>query len=239
MSFHWSPIARTAPERDAEPAGEPADRPTLRHARRDELEEVRMAHGHVGQPGEPGPGQRRDLGRERRLAGAHDLGDRVADRRRRGRPRDRGGEPMNAVYSSARGSSDRMMNRSRWLTCGSRPCSRAQTTTSRATSARSGVWTRSRPGRVGLRVRHLADERALVADDRRLEVELAREPQRARDHPAGDQADRDAPRRGPRGSPPACPARSSRSSPTSVPSMSRAIRRMGRMGSGVVMLGTS
>ena len=58
------------------------------------------------------------------------------------------GEPMNVVYSSARGSSDRTMNRSRWLRCGSSPCARVQTTTSRATSAGSGVWMSSRPGRV-------------------------------------------------------------------------------------------
>ena len=49
--------------------------------RGDELEEVRMADGHIGTPGEMGTGQRRHLGRERRLAGAHDLRDRVRDRR--------------------------------------------------------------------------------------------------------------------------------------------------------------
>ena len=59
-----------------------------------------------------------------------------------------GGMPMNAAYSSARGSSVRTMNRSRWLTCGSSPWARAQPTISRATAAGSGVWTRSRPGRV-------------------------------------------------------------------------------------------
>ena len=83
------------------------------------------------------------------------------------------------------------MNRSRWLRCGSSPRARVQTTTSRATSAGRGVWISRRPGRVEIRGRHLADEGALVADQRRDEVELAREPQRARDHPTGDQAHQD------------------------------------------------
>ena len=59
-----------------------------------------------------------------------------------------------------------------------------------------------------IRGRHLADEGALVADQRRDEVELAREPQRARDHPTGDQAHERPRARGPRGSPGACRARS-------------------------------
>ncbi len=46
---------------------------------------------------------------------------------------------------------------------------------------------------IGTGDRHLADERALVADDRRIELELAREMHRARDHPAGDEADDHAP----------------------------------------------
>ena len=40
-----------------------------------------MADRHVGTSGEMGAGERRDLGRQRRLAGAHDLCDRVGDRR--------------------------------------------------------------------------------------------------------------------------------------------------------------
>ena len=43
----------------------------------------------------------------------------------------------------------------------------------------------TRPGGAGSR--HLADERALVADDRRIEFKLAREAQRARHHPPGDE----------------------------------------------------
>ena len=42
---------------------------------------------------------------------------------------------------------------------------------------------------VGAGLRHRADEGALVADDRRIEFELAREVHRAGDHPAGDEAD--------------------------------------------------
>ena len=103
-----------------------------------------------------------------------------------------GREPMNVVYSSARGSSDRTMNRSRWLRCGSSPCARVQTTTSRATSADRGVWISRRPGRVDSARRHLPDEGTLVADQRRDEVQLAREAQGARDHPPGDQAHQDA-----------------------------------------------
>ena len=54
---------------------------------------------------------------------------------------------------------------------------------------------------VGAGRRHLADQRALVADDRRIELEHAREMHRARDHPAGHQADDHAsgPRRANRG----------------------------------------
>ena len=40
---------------------------------------------------------------------------------------------------------------------------------------------------------HRADQRALVADDRRVEIELACEMHRARDHPAGDEADEHTP----------------------------------------------
>ena len=101
---------------------------------------------------------------------------------------------MNVVYSSARGSSARTMNRSRWLTCGSSPCARAQTTTSRATAAGSGRVDEEPAGPRRARGRHLPDQGALVADDRRVELELAREAHRARDHPAGDERDHDAAR---------------------------------------------
>ena len=43
---------------------------------------------------------------------------------------------------------------------------------------------------------HLANEGALVADDRRIELELAREVHRARDHAAGHEADDHVPRSG-------------------------------------------
>ena len=46
-------------ERDPEPPGQPADRPALRDARGQELEELRVADGHLGPPGEVGPRGRR------------------------------------------------------------------------------------------------------------------------------------------------------------------------------------
>ena len=191
MSFHWSPIARTAP------SGTPSRRASQRTARPFDT---------------PGATNSMKCGwltvtsaspaKRARASGATSVGSggspwhmtfvtgwRIEATRSSSRS---GRWPMNVVYSSARGSSDRMMNRSRWLTCGSSPCARVQTTTSRATAADSGVWMSSRPGRVDAGCRHLADERALVADERRVEVELAREAERARDHPAGDERDDDA-----------------------------------------------
>ena len=49
---------------------------------------------------------------------------------------------------------------------------------------------------VGAGLRHGAHERTLVADDRRIELELAREVHRAGDHPAGDEADDHVPSAG-------------------------------------------
>ena len=80
--------------------------------------------------------------------------------------------------------------------------------------------------------RHLADERALVADDRGVELELTREAHGARHHPAGDEADEDASSDARPGSAARVSGPMLRSSPTSVPSMSSATRPMGRMGSG-------
>jgi hypothetical protein len=42
---------------------------------------------------------------------------------------------------------------------------------------------------IGAGRRHLADQRALIADDRRIELEHAREMHRARHHPPSHQAD--------------------------------------------------
>ena len=67
-------------ERDAETPGEPPDRPALRDARRHELEEARVADGHVRDAGEGRGGGRCQLGREGRLTDREDLRDRVVDR---------------------------------------------------------------------------------------------------------------------------------------------------------------
>ena len=82
------------PQRDAEPAGEPADRPALRHARRDELEELRVADRHVGPAGEPcaGPSARRSVGSGGSptamtfVTGCWIARDEIRHRARRGRP---------------------------------------------------------------------------------------------------------------------------------------------------------
>ena len=90
------------PERDTEPARQPAHRATLRHARRDELDEMRVADRDLGPTGEQGTREWRDLGRERRLAGAHHLGDRMPDRRDQVVLEPRAGPHERGVFVGAR-----------------------------------------------------------------------------------------------------------------------------------------
>ncbi len=104
--------------------------------------------------------------------------------------------------------------------------------TSRAASAGSGRWARIRPRR-GSRSGggHGPDERALVADERVDEAEVAGVRQGARGHPAGHDRDRDAAgaRRADRRD---RPRPRTRSSPISVPSRSSAISPIGNAGLG-------
>ena len=176
-------------ERHLEPASEPADCSALGDPRRDELDEVRVADRHVGKAGEPHARQRCDLGRERRLAVAHDLRDRVADRRdevvlavgrvtheRRVLVGERvvgaDDEPLEMVdvrveAMLARPDDDLACDRRRQRRVDEHPA-RA------AADVAAGISRMSA---------------ALVADDRRDEVELPREAQRARHHPTGDERD--------------------------------------------------
>ena len=80
-------------ERDPEATGEPPDGAALRHARRDELEEARVADRDVRPSGEGRDRARGHLGRERRFADREDLRHRVLDRVERGWARARPGRP--------------------------------------------------------------------------------------------------------------------------------------------------
>ena len=150
-----------------------------------------MADGHVGTAGEMGAGERRDLGRERRLARAHDLGDRVGDR----------GDQV--VLHARRHAHERpVLVGARVVGADDEPLEVVDVRVEPVGSGPADDLPRDRgrhrrvdqeatgPGRAG--DRHLPDQGALVADDRRVELELAREPHRARDHPAGDERDHDA-----------------------------------------------
>ena len=146
-----------------------------------------MTDGHRGPALEPLPGKWRQLARQRRLPGREDLGDRMADR-------------LDEVAGQLRVATDE-----RTVLVGSRvvcPHDQALEVVEvrvEAAFARPGddfAGDRRRHRRVDEQAtepvrtgrRHFADQRALVADDRRIELEHAREMHRARDHPAGHQA---------------------------------------------------
>ena len=236
MSFHWSPMARTAP------SGTRSRRASHRIARPFETPGAVNSTNRgwltmtSARPAKRSRASGADLGRQRRLARRQDLGDRAADRLHEvlgelGRgahehavivgsrvvcPDD---EPFEAVQVRIEAVRPRPLDdRARDL----RAHRRVDEQTAEPIRARD---------------RHVADECALVADDRGIEVQLAGEAHRARHHPPRDKADHHAPRRAAR-----IAARVSgpifRSSPTSVPSMSRATRPTGTMGSGVRILGT-
>ena len=149
-----------------------------------------MADRHVGATGEGGPGQRQELGRQRRLTRAHDLGDRVGDGRDEVvlEVRPRAHERRVLVGPRVLGPDDEPLEVVEVRIEPARP--RPDHDVPRDVRGQGRVDQQA-AGTGRIRGRHLADEGALVADQRRDEVELAREPQRARDHPTGDQAHQD------------------------------------------------
>ena len=179
------------PERHPEPPREPAHRATFRDPRRDELDEMRVADHDLGPAGEQGTREWRDHRRERRLTGAHHLGDRMTDGRDQ------------VVFEPWTGPHERGVFIGAWIvraddeplevvemrieSLGTRP----DDDLARDLGRQRGVHEEAaRP--LGAPRRHLADEGSLVADDRGVELQLEREAHRARHHAARDQADEDA-----------------------------------------------
>jgi hypothetical protein len=161
-------------QRDPEPASKPADGSTLRNPRRGELEEARMADGHGGHAAEPLASEWCQLGRQGWLARGEDLGDRMPDRVDEVAGQLRVAADERAVLVGPRivEPDDQALEVvEMWVEPAfARP--RHDLASDRGTHRRVDEQA-TEPVRTG--GGHLANERTLVADDRRIELELTRE----------------------------------------------------------------
>ena len=179
------------PHRHAKAARQPADRAALRHAGGHDLEEPRVADGHVRAAGEPGPGERRELDRQRRFADGQDLGHRVADRTDEVGHELRPGTHERAVVVGV-GVVLAEHEPLEVVDVRVQPVGAGPFHDLAGDLGPDGRVHEEAPDAPRALRRHRPDQPALVADERPGQPELAGKPHRARDHPAGHERHLDA-----------------------------------------------